>query len=57
LLSTNSVSLLAEQGNRYLAVLRQKAKPLTGSGNRPGRTVAASVGPTTLGGRGRSAHR
>ncbi len=30
LLSTNSVSLLAEQGNRYLAVLRQKAKPLTG---------------------------
>jgi hypothetical protein len=30
LLSTNSVSLLAEQGNRYLAALRQKAKPLTG---------------------------
>ena len=30
LLSTNSVSLLAEQGQRYLAALRQKAKPLTG---------------------------
>ncbi len=30
LLSTNSVSLLAEQGNRFLTILRQKAKPLTG---------------------------
>jgi hypothetical protein len=30
LLSTNTVSLLAEDGNRYLAVLRQKAKALTG---------------------------
>ena len=30
LLSTNSVSLLAEQGNRFLVILRQKAKPLTG---------------------------
>ena len=31
LLSTNSVSLLAEHGNRILAVLRAKAKPLTGA--------------------------
>jgi hypothetical protein len=30
LLSTNSVSLLAEHGSRFLASLRQKAKPLTG---------------------------
>ncbi|HEX9073068.1 MAG TPA: hypothetical protein VF852_14075 [Pseudolabrys sp.] len=30
LLSTNTVSLLAENGNRYLAVLRQKAKALSG---------------------------
>jgi hypothetical protein len=30
LLSTNSVSLLAEQGNRLAAALRQKAKALTG---------------------------
>ncbi len=30
LLSTNTVSLLAEDGNRYLAVLRQKAKALSG---------------------------
>ncbi len=30
LLSTNSVSLVAEMGNRLLASLRQKAKPLSG---------------------------
>ena len=30
LLSTNTVSLLAEDGNRYLLALRQKAKGLTG---------------------------
>jgi len=30
LLSTNTVSLLAEDGNRYLAALRQKARGLTG---------------------------
>ncbi|MFY9598911.1 MAG: hypothetical protein WB540_02475 [Pseudolabrys sp.] len=30
LLSTNTVSLLAEDGNRYLLALRQKAKALTG---------------------------
>ena len=30
LLSTNTVSLLAEDGNRYLAALRQKAKGLSG---------------------------
>ena len=30
LLSTNSVSLLAEDGNRYLVALRQKAKSLSG---------------------------
>src|SRR5262249_16897069 len=30
LLSTNTVSLLAEGGNRYLLALRQKAKGLTG---------------------------
>jgi len=30
LLSTNTVSLLAEDGNRYLLVLRQKAKELAG---------------------------
>jgi len=30
LLSTNTVSLLAEDGNRYLAALRQKAKALSG---------------------------
>lgn len=30
LLSTNSVSILAEHGGRVLAVLRQKAKPLSG---------------------------
>jgi len=32
LLSTNTVSLLAEHGNRYLAALRQKAKLHTGPG-------------------------
>jgi len=31
LLSTNTVSLLAEDGSRYLAALRQKAKGLSGS--------------------------
>ena len=30
LLSTNTISLLAEDGNRYLLALRQKAKALTG---------------------------
>jgi hypothetical protein len=29
LLSTNTISLLAEHGNRFLVVLRQKSKPLT----------------------------